>query len=96
MTSKTGVSVSSSPVEFLWSIPSGFHSQILWGLLFLLPDSQAGKPDVGSRIFTPMGVTISSLWVTHLVGMGFDFVVIVSLLPSCTFFLVFGCKVSFL
>ena len=39
----------------------------------------------------------SSLWVTHPVGMGFDFIMIVSLLLSpCSFFFVFGCVVSFL
>ena len=53
--SKSGVSVSPSPVEFQWSYPTGLQSQILWGLFFPLPDSQAGKPDVGLRIFTPMG-----------------------------------------
>ena len=53
--SKIGVSVSPSPVEFLQSNPAGFQSQILWGLLLLLSDSQAGKPDVGLRTFTPVG-----------------------------------------
>ena len=38
----------------------------------------------------------SSLWVTHLAGMGFDFIVIVPLPLSCGFFFVFGCGVSFL
>ena len=39
---------------------------------------------------------LSSLWVTHLEGMGFDFIVIVPLLPSCWGFLfVFGRGVSF-
>ena len=38
----------------------------------------------------------SSLWVTHSVGMGFEFIVIVLLLPSCIGFLfVFGHGVSF-
>ena len=38
----------------------------------------------------------SSLWVTHLAGMGFDFIMIVPLLPShCSFFFVFGYGVSF-
>ena len=38
----------------------------------------------------------SSLWVTHPAGMGFDFIVIVPLLPSCCgFFFVFG-RVSLL
>ena len=38
----------------------------------------------------------SSLWVTHPAVMGFDFIMIVSLLPStCGCFFVFGCGVSF-
>ena len=38
----------------------------------------------------------SSLWVTHQAGMGFDFIMIVPLLPSyCGFFFVFGHRVSF-
>ena len=38
----------------------------------------------------------SSLWVTHLAGMGFDFIIIEPLLPSCcSFFFVFGCGISF-
>ena len=38
----------------------------------------------------------SSLWMTHPVGMGFDFIVIVPLLPSfCSFVFVFGYGVSF-
>ena len=37
------------------------------------------------------------LWVTHFSGMGFDFIMIVPLLPSFHgFFCVFGCKLSFL
>ena len=44
-----------------------------------------------------MVLLFSSLWVTHPVGMGFDFIMIVSLLLShCSFFFVFGCVVSFL
>ena len=38
----------------------------------------------------------SSLWVTHLAGMGFDFIIIEPLLLSCcSFFFVFGPVVSF-
>ena len=45
---------------------------------------------------TSLVLLFSSLWVTHLVGMGFDFIVIVPLLPSrCNFFFVFGWGVSF-
>ena len=41
-------------------------------------------------------VLVSSLWVAHLVGMEFDFIVITPLLPSCcSFCLVFGHEVSF-
>ena len=43
-----------------------------------------------------MVLLFSSLWVTQLVGMGFDFIVIVPLLPShCSFLFVFGRGVSF-
>ena len=38
----------------------------------------------------------SSAWVMHLVDIGFDLILIVPLLPpSCSFFFVFGCGVSF-
>jgi len=50
--SKSGVSISPSPAEFLWSDPAGLQSQILWELLLLLPDSVAGKPAMGLRNFT--------------------------------------------
>ena len=44
-----------------------------------------------------MGLLFSSLWITHLEGMGLDFIMIVPLLPSFHgFFCVFGCKLSFL
>ena len=44
-----------------------------------------------------MGLLFSSLWVTHLAGMGFDMVVSAPLLPPhCDFFFVFGLEVSFL
>ena len=44
---------------------------------------------------TSLVLLFSSLWVTHLVGMGFDFIVPVPLLPSrCGFFFVFGHGVS--
>ena len=58
----------------------------------LLSDSQAGKPDMGLRTVTKvvellLVLLFSSLWVTHPVGKGFDFIIIVSLLSShCSFF----------
>ena len=53
--SKSGVSVSPSPLEVLQSNPARLQSQILWEFLLPLPDPQVGKPDVGLRTFTPMG-----------------------------------------
>ena len=53
--SKSGVSISPSPVEFLWSNPDELQNQIFWGFLLPLPDPQVGKPDVGFRTFTPLG-----------------------------------------
>ena len=46
---------------------------------------------------TSLVLLFSSLWVTHLVGVEFDLIVIAPLLPShWSFFFVFGCGVSFL
>ena len=45
---------------------------------------------------TSSALLFSSLWITHLVVIGFDFILIVPLLLSCCgFFFVFGCGVSF-
>ena len=41
-----------SLVEFLGSKAAGLQSYILWGLLLLLPDPQAGKPYTVLRTFT--------------------------------------------
>ena len=66
--SKSGVSVSHSPVEFRQSSPTGLQSQMFWGLLLLMPDLQSGEPDMGLR----------------------------TLIPShCSFFFVFGSRISF-
>ena len=53
--SKTGVSVSPSPVEVLWSNPIGLRDQIPWGFPDPLSHPQAWKPDVGFRTFTTLG-----------------------------------------
>ena len=53
--SKSGVSVSPSPVEVLQSNPASLQSLILWEFLLLLPDPQVGKPDIGLSSFTPVG-----------------------------------------
>ena len=53
--SKSEVSVSPSPVELLHSCPAGLQSQMLWGLLLLMSDPQAGELDVELRSLTPVG-----------------------------------------
>ena len=53
--SKSGVSISPSPVEILQSNPSSLQSLNLKEFLLLLLDPQVGKPDVGLRTFTPVG-----------------------------------------
>ena len=56
----------------------------------------AGNPGWGARCgaqkFYSCGM-FSSLWVTHLACMGFDFIMIAPFLPLCCGF---GCRVSFL
>ena len=96
--SKSIVSVSSSSAQFMQSLPTVLQSQILWGLLFLLPGPQAMKINMGFRTFTPME---ELLWYTYFpvcesstCMIRFDFIMIVPLLPSlCGFFFVFGCSV---
>ena len=65
-----------------------------------LPDPQSEEPDVGSRTFnsgrTSLVLFFFSLWITHLAGIRFDFIVIAPLLPSCcNFSFVFEPEVSF-
>lgn len=54
------------------------------------------KPDIGFRTLTTVGELLNSgLWVAHPMGMGFDFTVVVPLLPTCcSFSFVFGFGVS--
>ena len=47
--SKSGVSVSPSPVEVLQSNPTSLQSLILWEFLLLLPDPQLGSLMWGSE-----------------------------------------------
>ena len=47
VSSRSGAAVSPSPVALLHSSPTGLQSQVLWGLFLLMPDPQAGEPDVG-------------------------------------------------
>ena len=55
MPSKSGVSVSPSPVEILQSNPASLQSLIIWEILLPVLEPQVGKPDVGLRTFTPVG-----------------------------------------
>ena len=68
MPSKTGVSVSPSPVEVLWSNPTGLQGQIPWGFSVPLSDPQAGKPDVEFRTFTTMGELAWIITILQFVG----------------------------
>ena len=43
---KSEVSISPSPVGLLQLSPAGLQFQMLWGLVFLVPDLWAGEPDI--------------------------------------------------
>ena len=64
-------------------------------------DPQAGNPaneaqNLHNSGRTSLVLLFSTLWVTHLVGMGFDFIMIVPLLKSCcSFVFVFWCGYLF-
>ena len=89
---KTGVSVCPSPVEVLQSNPAGLQGQIARDSQSLcqIPGWEAwrGVQNLHNRGRTSLVLLFSSLWVTNLVGMGFDFTVIVPRLPSCCSFFV--------
>ena len=75
-------------VRFLGNSQSLCQIPRLWSLLWGSEPSQQWE--------NSFGTLLSSLWVTHLAGMGFCFIVIVPLLPSYWgFFFVFGHGVSF-
>ena len=58
---------------------------------------RCGGYNLYNSVRTSLILLFSSLWVTHPMGMGFDFIMIAPLLPSnCCFSLVLGCGLSFL
>lgn len=103
--SESGVSVFLSLVELLQSNPTCFQGHNLWGLIS--SSSCCQTPKLGGLMWGSellllwenfCGITVfhSSLWVAHLVCMGFDFITIVPLLRSSCGLFVFGHRVSFL
>ena len=99
--SKTAVSASPSPMEVFnkillasrsdsLGIPSPFVRSPGW-------EAWHGVLNLQDSRRTSLVLLFSSLWVTHLAGTGFDFILIVPLLPySCNFFFVFGHAASIL
>ena len=93
--SKSGVSVSPSPVEVLQSTSDSL------GILSPVAGPTGWRAWHGAQNLHSSGRTsvvylFSSLWVTHPAGMGFDFIMIELFLSShCSFSFVFGCGVSF-
>ena len=101
----SGAFVSPSPMTFLWSSPAGLQSQMLWGLICLMPDPQPEEPDMGSELTlrvhgrTSVILLFSSFWVIHPSGHSSIRVqgLIASLLQSCCgLFFVFGSWTSLL
>ena len=95
--SKTGVSVSSCPLEVLLSNPAGPQSQIPSPFV-RFPGWEAwhGVQNLHNSVRTSLVLLFSCLQVTNSASMGFNFIVIVPLLTSQSgFFFVFGCGISF-
>ena len=97
---KTGVSVSpygSLVIKSCWASrsdslggPSPFVRSPGW-------EAWHGVLNLQDSRRTSLVLLFSSLWVTHLAGTWFDFILIVPLLPySCNFFFVFGHAASIL
>ena len=98
--------VSPSPVTVLWSSPAGLQSQMLWGLIPLMPDPPPEEPDMGLELTpgrTSVILLFSSFWVIHPCGhpsirvQGLITLWVHSLLQSCCgLFFVFGSWTSLL
>ena len=71
------------------AIPSPFVRSQGW-------EAWHGLENLHNSARTSLVLFFSSLWVTHLEGMGFDCIVIAPFLPSCCGFVVFGRGVSFI
>ena len=81
------------PLAFKVRFPG--ESQSLCQISSLASMPQQNLRNLHNSTKTSLLLLFSSLWVTHSAGMGFDFIVIAPLLPSCGFFFVFGHGVSF-
>ena len=77
----------SSKSDYL-RIPSPFTGSPGW-------EAWYGPQNLNNSWRASLVLLFSNLWITHPSGMGFDFTVIVSLLPSCcSFFFVYKHKIS--
>ena len=99
--SKSGVSVSPSPVKILQSNPTSLQSLIFWEFLLPVPDPQVGKPDVGLRTLTPVAGLLWCNWSPVFESptqrlWDLNLIVIAPLLLSHCSFSVFGRGISFL
>ena len=57
---KSEVSISSNSLGLSKVSPTGLQSQMLWGLIFLVQNPQAGEPDMGLSPLTPLGEPLQS------------------------------------
>ena len=76
MSSKTGISVSPSPVEVLKSNPAGLQGPVPWGSLFAGSpgwETWHGVQNLHNSERTSMILLFPSLWVTHPADMGIWF-----------------------
>ena len=85
----------------LWSKPTGLQSQMFWGLLLLLPEPQAGEPNVWFRSLTLMGEPVQYNYFL-VCGTSTQWVLDLILLLLCPFYhstgassLFTGCRISF-
>ena len=94
-----GVSVSPSCMELLCRSPTGLQCQMLWGFFLPIPDLHAWGFDMGLRTVPPVGESViqllSSLWASHLAGMGCLYHVIAPPTSWCGLLSVSSNRISF-
>ena len=101
--SKSGISISYSPLALLKVCPTGLQSQIFWGLIFPVHSSQGWGDQCGAQTPPSLGTTSIIVIILLFVGlpprsMGLDCTVSSPLLPIFLWFFlyIFSCRQSFL
>lgn len=82
---KSEISISPSFVGFLPLSLAGLQNQMLWGLVFPVPDPWAGESEESSEL-SFLWQNLSNLWVVHQGDIWLHYIMSLPLLPELLYF----------